>query len=101
MNLCIAVRIEVKTNPRILNNGRYAYNNLQRFDNTGYHKFNASWHMATEAWYMYQIDVRSVSGPLLPEEGTNGAFCSPGEMRCTAPEWAMVNYAEGARELGC
>ena len=101
MNLCIAVRIEVKTNPRILNNGRYAYNNLQRFDNTGYHKFNASWHMATEAWYMYQIDVRSVSGPLLPEEGTNGAFCSPGEMRRTAPEWAMVNYAEGARELGC
>jgi hypothetical protein len=77
-----------------LNNGRYAYNNLQMFDNTWYHKFNASWHMATEAWYMYQRDVPSVSGPLLPEKGTNGAFCSVGQIRCTAPEWAMVNYVE-------
>ena len=77
-----------------LNNGRYAYNNLQMFDNTWYHKFNASWHMATEAWYMYQRDVPSVSGPLLPEKGTNGAFCAAGQIRCTAPEWAMVNYVE-------
>ena len=77
-----------------LNNGRYAYNNLQMFDNTWYHKFNDSWHMATEAWYMYQRDVPNVSGPLLPEKGTNGAFCSAGQIRCTAPEWAMVNYVE-------
>jgi hypothetical protein len=77
-----------------LNNGKYAYNNLQMFDNTWYHKFNASWHMATEAWYMYQRDVPSVSGPLLPEKGTNGAFCSAGQIRCMAPEWAMVNYVE-------
>jgi hypothetical protein len=77
-----------------LNNGKYAYNNLQMFDNTWYHKFNASWHMATEAWYMYQRDVPSVSGPLSPEKGTNGAFCSAGQIRCLAPEWAMVNYVE-------
>jgi Putative beta-barrel porin-2, OmpL-like. bbp2/Carboxypeptidase regulatory-like domain len=77
-----------------LNNGRYAYNNLQMFDNTWYHKFNDSWHMATEAWYMYQRGVPSVSGPLLPENGTNGAFCSAGQIRCLAPEWAMVNYVE-------
>jgi hypothetical protein len=77
-----------------LNNGRYAYNNLQMFDNTWYHKFNDSWHMATEAWYMYQRDVPSVSGPLLPEKGTNGAVCSAGQIRCLAPEWAMVNYVE-------
>jgi hypothetical protein len=77
-----------------LNNGRYAYNNLQMFDNTWYHKFNASWHMATEAWYMYQHDVPSVSGPLSPEKGTYGAVCAPGQIRCTAPEWAMVNYVE-------
>ena len=44
-----------------INNGTYAYNNLQMFDNTWYHKFNASWHMATEAWYMYQRGVPSVS----------------------------------------
>jgi hypothetical protein len=77
-----------------LNNGRYAYNNLQMFDNTWYHKFNSTWHMATEAWYMYQLDVPSVSGPLLPEKGTNGAFCAAGQIRCTAPEWAAVNYVE-------
>jgi len=77
-----------------LNNGRYAYNNLQMFDNTWYHKFNASWHMATEAWFMYQRGVPSVSGPLLPEKGTNGAYCSAGEIRCLAPEWAIVNYVE-------
>jgi hypothetical protein len=67
-----------------LNNGKYAYNNLQMFDNTWYHKFNAQWHMATEAWYMYQLGVPSVSGPLLPEKGTNGAFCAPGQIRCGA-----------------
>ena len=33
-----------------INNGTYAYNNLQDYDGTWYHKFNAKWHMATEAW---------------------------------------------------
>jgi len=77
-----------------INSGRYAYNNLQMFDNTWYHKFNGSWHMATEAWYMYQKDVPSVFGPVLPEKGTYGAFCAQGQIRCFAPEWAMVNYVE-------
>lgn len=77
-----------------LNSGNYAYNNLQMFDNTWYHKFNASWHMATEAWYMYQRGVPSISGPLPPEKGANGAFCSSGEIRCFAPELAVVNYVE-------
>jgi hypothetical protein len=77
-----------------LNSGKYAYNNLQMFDNTWYHKFNATWHMATEAWFMYERGVPSVSGPVPPEKGTNGAFCSAGQVRCLAPEWAMVNYAE-------
>src|ERR1700722_4371796 len=77
-----------------LNSGRYAYNNLQMFDNTWYHKFNSSWHMATEAWYMYQRDVPSVFGPLQPEKGTYGAFCAAGQIRCFAPEWATVNYVE-------
>jgi hypothetical protein len=77
-----------------LNSGRYAYNNLQMFDNTWYHKFNSSWHMATEGWYMYQKDVPSVFGPVRLEKGTYGAFCAPGQIRCFAPEWAMVNYVE-------
>jgi hypothetical protein len=77
-----------------INNGTYGYNNVQMFDNTWYHKFNATWHIATEAWYMYQRDVPSVFGPIAPEKGTNGAFCSAGETRCFAPEWAAVNYVE-------
>jgi hypothetical protein len=77
-----------------INGGAYAYNNLQMFDNTWYHKFNGSWHMATEVWYMYQRGVPSVFGPIAPEKGTNGAYCSAGEVRCTAPEWATVNYVE-------
>jgi len=77
-----------------LNDGRYSCNNLQMFGSTRYHKFNASWHMATEAWYMYHRGVHSISGPLAPDKGTCGAVCSAGEIRCFAPEWAMVNYLE-------
>jgi len=77
-----------------LNNGKYAYNNLQMFDTTWYHKFNATWHLATEAWYMYERDVPNVAGFVPLEKGANGAFCSPGQARCFAPEWAVVNYVE-------
>ena len=79
-----------------INNGKYAYNNLQDYDGTWYHKFNAKWHMATEAWYMYERQVPNVAGnvanPITPETGTDGAFCHPGQLTCTAPEYAAVNY---------
>jgi hypothetical protein len=79
-----------------INDGKYAYNNLQDFDGTWYHKFNSKWHTATEAWYMYERDVPNVAGnvanPVTPELGANGAFCHPGQLRCTAPEYAVVNY---------
>ena len=79
-----------------INDGKYAYNNLQDYDGTWYHKFNAKWHMATEAWYMYERDVPNVAGnvlnPVPTELGANGAFCAAGELRCTAPEYAFVNY---------
>ncbi len=79
-----------------INNGHYAYNNLQDFDGTWYHKFNSKWHTATEAWYMYERDVPNVAGnvanPVPTETGANGAFCLAGELRCTAPEYAIVNY---------
>ena len=77
-----------------LNGGEYAYNNLQMFDTTWYHKFNATWHMATEAWYMYERDVPNVDGAIPLEKGANGAFCPTGQVRCFAPEWAAVNYVE-------
>jgi Putative beta-barrel porin-2, OmpL-like. bbp2 len=79
-----------------INSGKYAYNNLQDYDFTWYHKFNSKWHMATETWYMYERDVPNVAGnvanPVPTEIGANGAFCKAGELRCTAPEWAIVNY---------
>src|SRR5579863_2177594 len=75
-----------------INDGKYAFNNLQMYDGTWYHKYGATWHMATEMYAMYQRDVPSVAGPIAPEKGTNGANCRPGLERCLAPEWAMVNY---------
>jgi hypothetical protein len=79
-----------------INSGKYAYNNLQHYDATWYHKFNAKWHTGTEAWYMYERDVPNVAGnvahPVPTETGANGAYCKAGEVTCTAPEYAVVNY---------
>ena len=79
-----------------INNGRYAYNNVQQYDGTWYHKFSHTakhpWHSATEAYVMYETNVPSASETSLIETGTNGAHCLPGETRCFAPEWAIVNY---------
>ncbi len=79
-----------------INSGKYAYNNLQDYDFTWYHKFNSKWHSATETWYMYERDVPNVAGnvvnPVPTETGANGAYCKAGEQRCTAPEYSIVNY---------
>jgi hypothetical protein len=80
------------------NKGNYAYNNIQSYFETWYHKFNAHWHTDTETWYMYERNVPNVAGnvanPLPTETGANGAFCSAGEQKCFAPEYAAVNYVE-------
>jgi hypothetical protein len=75
-----------------INDGKYAFNNLQQYDITWYHKFSKSLHMATESWYMYETEVPAINGPIAPELGANPAYCLPGEIRCTAPEFAIVNY---------
>jgi hypothetical protein len=79
-----------------INDGKYAYNNLQHYDVTWYHKFNNRWHSATEAYYMYERQVPNVAGsvssPVATETGANGAFCAAGQLTCTAPEYAIVNY---------
>jgi hypothetical protein len=77
-----------------INSGKYAYNNLQQYDTTWYHKFSKTVHMATEAWYMYERDVPALGGGIQPETGTNAAYCRPGEQRCTAPECAVVNFLQ-------
>jgi hypothetical protein len=79
-----------------INDGKYAYDNVQMYDGTWYHRFSKRTHIATEAWYMYELDVPNVAGKvthqITPERGTFGAFCSPGELRCTAPEYAAENF---------
>lgn len=79
-----------------INSGKYAYNNLQEYDFTWYHKLNDKWHVGTETWYMYERDVPNVAGnvakPIATEIGANGAVCAAGLLRCTAPEYAVVNY---------
>ncbi len=80
------------------NDGKYAYNNLQSYYETWYHKIDATWHTDTEMWYMYQRDVPNIAGnvanPVPTETGANGAFCRAGQQRCYAPEVAVVNYLE-------
>ena len=80
------------------NKGKYAYNNLQGYYETWYHRINSKWHTDTETWYMYERDVPNIGGnvanPIKPETGANGAFCSYGERTCFAPEVAVVNYVE-------
>jgi hypothetical protein len=75
-----------------INDGKYAYDNIQMFVATWSHKFNDQWNMATEAYYTYQRDVPAVGGPIPIEPNTNGAVCPPGQVRCFAPAWAVVNY---------
>ncbi len=81
-----------------INDGRYGFDNLQQFDITWYHRFSQRTHIATEGWYMYQHGVPNIAGrvtnPIPPEPGTNGASCRIGVPRCTAGEYAVVNYIE-------
>ena len=77
-----------------INTAKYAYNNLQQYDATWYHKFSKRIHSATESYFMYQRDVPSIFGSIKPETGANGAYCQPGLARCTAPEYAAVNFLQ-------
>lgn len=81
-----------------LNDGKYAYNNVQSFYETWYHVFTSRTHMDTETWYMYERGVPNIAGnvanPVPTETGANGAFCAVNEQRCFAPEVAVVNYVE-------
>ncbi|HEY6329814.1 MAG TPA: outer membrane beta-barrel protein, partial [Blastocatellia bacterium] len=76
------------------NSGKYAYNNLQAYYATWYHKFDDKWHIATEYWYMWEKDVPSIFGPIPAEVNADGAYCASGELTCYAPEQAIVNYVE-------
>ncbi len=78
-----------------LNSGKYAYNNLDAYYLTWYHKINEKWHTDTEAWYQYERDTPNIFNPAAASLlilGANGAWCNPGDLTCYAPEWSTVNY---------
>jgi hypothetical protein len=77
-----------------INDGKYAYNNLAAYYATWYHKINSSWHIATESWYQYERKTPSIFGNVPAQTNASGAWCAPGEDRCFAPEWALLNYVE-------
>ncbi len=80
-----------------INDAKYAYNNLQQYDATWYHKISRRVHSATEGYFMYEREVPSVLGPIKPETGANGAYCHVGLALCTAPEYAAVNFLQYER----
>ena len=77
-----------------INDGQYAFNNLQQYDLTWYHKLSRSVHIATETYAMYERNVPSIHSSIAPEKGTNPVFCHPGQSRCLAPVWAIANYVQ-------
>jgi len=83
-----------------LNSGNYAYNNLNSFYLTWYHKFasHPSLHISSEAWYMWEKHVPNVNNPAaatLLERNANGAVCkTAAQLTCYAPEYAFLNYVE-------
>jgi hypothetical protein len=77
-----------------INSGKYAYNNMQMLAATWYHKFDSKWHMATEAYYMWERQVPNANNPDAPPTilGTNAAQCAPGNLTCRASVNSAVNY---------
>lgn len=83
-----------------LNDGKYAYNNLNSIYFTWFHKFKThpSLHTGTEYWYMWERQVPNVNNPAasaLIQTNANGAVCdSSRQLTSFAPENAVVNYLE-------
>jgi len=81
-----------------VNTAKFAYDNVQQYDATWYHRFSRNWHVANEAWFMYQRDVPNVAPqiahPLSVQSGVDGAICAGTELRCLAQEYAAENYLE-------
>jgi Putative beta-barrel porin-2, OmpL-like. bbp2 len=81
-----------------INSQKYAYNNIQHLVATWYHKFSPRWHMASEAWYMWEkgvptnrADTTATDIPTLINNA-NGAHCAPNQASCRADEFAVLNY---------
>jgi hypothetical protein len=93
-----------------LNDGKFAWNNVQHMVATWYHKINEKWSTATEGWYMWQRDTPNVNNtnpttggaaqlaakfPNVTFGAPFGAQCTdPAILTCKSAEYAVVNYLE-------
>jgi hypothetical protein len=86
-----------------INDSRWRWNNVQHAVATWYHKFDSHWHMATEAYYMWQSHTPNVNTPegiafiaqrynYVNVGAPSGAQCNSTAEFCYSYEWAIVNY---------
>jgi hypothetical protein len=72
-----------------INGGQYGYNNLQWYGFTYYHKLDAYWHFAFEAW-----DIHANNVPNLNNATTNAIIAGGGEP--FSPQFMPFNATNGA-----
>jgi len=92
-----------------INDGVQGYNNLQWYGFTYYHKFSDQWHLAFEAYDLFQRKVANVNNPIaanaianggspfspqyMPFNAPSGAQCDNStDLTCTANVFATVAY---------
>ena len=102
-------RDDINLTANSINNGVWGYNNLNWLGGTYYHKFNDYWHIAFEAWNIYELKVPNLDNPvaaaaiagggtpfspqIMPFNAPNAAHCGNATaLTCTADEHAFLLY---------
>ena len=86
-----------------INDSNWGWDNVQPAVVTWYHKFDAHWHIDTEAYYMWQSHTPNVLNPqglsmiaqrysYLNVGAPFGAICNRAVATCYSYEWGVVNY---------
>lgn len=77
-----------------LNNGQYAYDNLQVYSLVWAHKFNEKWQMNAQTYYMWQKNVPNLNNPGAdaPISGTRSAQCQANKLECKSNVIAAAHY---------
>lgn len=83
-----------------LNDGNWRWDNVQHAVVTWYHRFNARWHVATEAYYVWQAHAPNLNNPggqnLLAQAYPYARYGAPAGARCDAALAACYSYAWAA-----
>jgi len=85
-----------------INDGKYAYNNLQQYDVTGITSFRKRC-ISQPTWYMYERDVAALGGKIQPETGANAAYCLTGNSVAQLPNmrWSLFCRRNSQRMTSC